>query len=417
MEIFLIEATEVLDKVLENRAELARNLGDREALRSARRQFHTIKGSGRMVGLNELGELAYDVEKIHNRLLEEERAVTPAMLHLLDVAEANFRRWVGALQDKGDVYADPAELYAAIGAVEAELPSEFESGARPPAPSLPSVVPAAVAPVEPAAPVEAEVPDADLVPEPEPIVAAAAAEPVAWIESAEEDEEAGAEIIEFAPVGEMPAGAMRTTARRRRPTSSRSATCRCRPNSTRSSSTRRAVISRRSTASFAAAIRSATGAVRRNGAGEPYALRHPSGRWLPADCADGPGTGALSDRAAAAAVPLADGGAAGARRCRGRASGIPRARQVERRSFNATDVAIAAEIQQELEAVRQSALAAPAAFGEMPGGGEPAKTTATEFVPAVARSGRAAVIGGDRPDPPRAESGRAGGGGDGRARW
>ena len=80
MEIFLIEATEVLDKVLENRAELERNLGDREALRSARRQFHTIKGSGRMVGLDELGELAYDVEKIHNRLLEEERDVTPAML-------------------------------------------------------------------------------------------------------------------------------------------------------------------------------------------------------------------------------------------------------------------------------------------------------------------------------------------------
>jgi chemosensory pili system protein ChpA (sensor histidine kinase/response regulator) len=241
MEIFLIEATEVLDKVLENRAELARNLGDREALRSARRQFHTIKGSGRMVGLNELGELAYDVEKVHNRLLEEERAVTPAMLHLLDVAEADFRRWVGALQDKGDVYADPAELYAAIGAVEAELPSEFESDAHPPAPSVPEAAavvasavetpltsrappesvpefdlsalgseeaPVALAPADSAAPVEAEVPAAVLVPETDSIVAAATAEPVAWIESAEEDEDAGAEIIEFTPVGEMPAGAM-----------------------------------------------------------------------------------------------------------------------------------------------------------------------------------------------------------------
>ena len=130
LEIFLIEATEVLDAVLENRAELERNPGDREALRSARRQFHTIKGSGRMVGLNELGELAYDVEKIHNRLLEEEYDVTPAMLELLDVAEANFRQWVGALQDKGDVYADPAALYAAIGRVEAELPAEFEPTRR-----------------------------------------------------------------------------------------------------------------------------------------------------------------------------------------------------------------------------------------------------------------------------------------------
>ncbi len=69
--------TEVLDAVVENRAQLERNPGDREALRSARRQFHTIKGSGRMVGLSELGELAYDVEKIHNRLLEEEPVSCP----------------------------------------------------------------------------------------------------------------------------------------------------------------------------------------------------------------------------------------------------------------------------------------------------------------------------------------------------
>ena len=41
-----------------------------------RRGFHTLKGSGRMVGLMDLGEIAYDVEKIHNRLLEEERPVT-----------------------------------------------------------------------------------------------------------------------------------------------------------------------------------------------------------------------------------------------------------------------------------------------------------------------------------------------------
>ena len=101
--------------------ELERNPGDREALRTVRRQFHTLKGSGRMVGLTELGELAFDVEKIHNRLLEEERAVTPAVLAMIDVAETSFRRWVGALQRQRRVGADPAELHAAIGAVEAEL--------------------------------------------------------------------------------------------------------------------------------------------------------------------------------------------------------------------------------------------------------------------------------------------------------
>ena len=101
LEIYLIEAAEVLDTVAASRGELERNPNDREALRSARRQFHTLKGSGRMVGLTEFGDVAWDVEKIHNRLLEEEHAVTPAALAMIEVAETNFRRWVGALKDTG----------------------------------------------------------------------------------------------------------------------------------------------------------------------------------------------------------------------------------------------------------------------------------------------------------------------------
>ena len=153
LEIYLIEAAEVLDTVATNRAELERNPGDREALRSARRQFHTLKGSGRMVGLTELGELAWAVEKVHNRLLEEERAVSPAALAMIEVAETNFRRWIGALKDTGSVAADPAELHAAIGRVEAELPADAES-----APQTPVVVAVRELP---------------------PVSAAAAAEPVA----------------------------------------------------------------------------------------------------------------------------------------------------------------------------------------------------------------------------------------------
>ena len=41
---------------------LTRNSGDREALAVVRRQFHTLKGSGRMVGLTHLGDIAYEVE-------------------------------------------------------------------------------------------------------------------------------------------------------------------------------------------------------------------------------------------------------------------------------------------------------------------------------------------------------------------
>ncbi|HEX9301912.1 MAG TPA: Hpt domain-containing protein [Casimicrobiaceae bacterium] len=152
LDIYLTEAGEVLDTVAEHRRILEENHGDREALRTVRRQFHTLKGSGRMVGLTELGEIAFEVEKIHNRLLEEERVVTPAVLAMIDVAERSFRQWVAELSRSGRVVADPALLHAAIHTVEAELPAGRESALTPTPPAPPPETPAAVhAPAPPAA--------------------------------------------------------------------------------------------------------------------------------------------------------------------------------------------------------------------------------------------------------------------------
>ena len=127
VDIYLTEAGEVLDTVAEHRRTLVHNPGDREALRTVRRGFHTLKGSGRMVGLTELGELAFDVEKILNRLLEDERAVTPTVLEMIDVAERSFRAWVTDLRQHGRVRPDPAALHAAILAIEAQLPGGRDS--------------------------------------------------------------------------------------------------------------------------------------------------------------------------------------------------------------------------------------------------------------------------------------------------
>ena len=52
LEIYVTEAAEVLDHVDDQRRTLESNAGDREALREVRRSFHTLKGSGRMVGLD-----------------------------------------------------------------------------------------------------------------------------------------------------------------------------------------------------------------------------------------------------------------------------------------------------------------------------------------------------------------------------
>ena len=124
LDIYLTEADEVLDTVAEHLAVLEHAPGDRDALVTIRRQFHTLKGSGRMVGLTELGELAWGVERVHNRLLEEERRVTPALLVLVRVAEASFRSWVHELRDTGRFATDASPLLAAIRAVESEFPAD-----------------------------------------------------------------------------------------------------------------------------------------------------------------------------------------------------------------------------------------------------------------------------------------------------
>ncbi|MCC6869270.1 MAG: Hpt domain-containing protein [Burkholderiales bacterium] len=135
LEIYLFEATEVLDGVERQHQALQENPGDREALRVVRRGFHTLKGSGRMVGLTELGEYAYEAERILNRLLEEERPVTPAVVAFVGVAQQSFRDWVDALTAQGRVVSDPRPLRSAIVAVERELP-----GYEPPAPATVNVI-------------------------------------------------------------------------------------------------------------------------------------------------------------------------------------------------------------------------------------------------------------------------------------
>jgi chemosensory pili system protein ChpA (sensor histidine kinase/response regulator) len=126
LEIYLTEAGDVLDTVAAQATQLKAHPDDREALRTVRRGFHTLKGSGRMVGLTDLGEFAFAVEKVHNRVLEEELPVTPAMIQLIDVAQSAFRGWIDALQRHRRVTPDGRLLNAAIARVYAELPGSSD---------------------------------------------------------------------------------------------------------------------------------------------------------------------------------------------------------------------------------------------------------------------------------------------------
>ncbi|UWN50102.1 hypothetical protein ASALC70_02320 [Alcanivorax sp. ALC70] len=75
IEIFVEEAGEVLEALDQYFPRWAANTSDETALVEFRRAFHTLKGSGRMVGATTVGELAWSIENMMNRVID--RSIEP----------------------------------------------------------------------------------------------------------------------------------------------------------------------------------------------------------------------------------------------------------------------------------------------------------------------------------------------------
>ncbi|WMS85880.1 Hpt domain-containing protein [Pleionea litopenaei] len=71
LEIFLEEAEEELASINELFPLLQENHDDEESLTTIRRSFHTLKGSGRLVGASLAGELAWSIENMLNRVMDD----------------------------------------------------------------------------------------------------------------------------------------------------------------------------------------------------------------------------------------------------------------------------------------------------------------------------------------------------------
>jgi chemosensory pili system protein ChpA (sensor histidine kinase/response regulator) len=84
IEIFLEEAEEVLETIEEFWPIYKANQSDEEALSTTRRAFHTLKGSGRMVSAEDLGETAWSIENMFNRMIDNTIEVTPNFLSIVD---------------------------------------------------------------------------------------------------------------------------------------------------------------------------------------------------------------------------------------------------------------------------------------------------------------------------------------------
>ncbi|MFH1818222.1 MAG: Hpt domain-containing protein [Pseudomonadota bacterium] len=117
LEIFLEEANEVLAAMGEASEACQANPDDQAALTVIRRGFHTLKGSGRMVGLDELGETAWRHEQLMNGWLAENKPVSGDLLRLVGRARGVFQDWVNALQNNQPASLPVPALLAAVDRV------------------------------------------------------------------------------------------------------------------------------------------------------------------------------------------------------------------------------------------------------------------------------------------------------------
>ncbi|WP_210760733.1 Hpt domain-containing protein, partial [Azohydromonas sediminis] len=101
-EIFLDEAREVMAGAREALAALSRAPEDLAELTTVRRAFHTLKGSSRMVGLNDFGEAGWACEQLYNARLAEAPRADDDLLGFTHDALAYLGDWVEAIAQRRD---------------------------------------------------------------------------------------------------------------------------------------------------------------------------------------------------------------------------------------------------------------------------------------------------------------------------
>ncbi|MBA2965248.1 MULTISPECIES: Hpt domain-containing protein [Ramlibacter] len=152
LEIFLEEAREVVGNGLAALETLASNPADVAELTTLRRAFHTLKGSSRMVGLNEFGEAGWSMEQVLNTWLADQRPASDKLCTLATEALRAFGRWVDDIAARNNAAWKAGMFRVAADALRNDdrlLPIGLPDAAAAPQPELPSAAAGApeVAPV------------------------------------------------------------------------------------------------------------------------------------------------------------------------------------------------------------------------------------------------------------------------------
>jgi two-component system, chemotaxis family, sensor kinase CheA len=136
IEIFRIEAQELLEQIEQGLLDLTHNPGDKELVATVFRALHTLKGSGAMFGFDTLAEFTHHCETAFDRVRKSEvpatRELVTAVLNAMDHMRALAERRVVAAAD-GDLLLAALErvVGAGTGTEGAVPPADTGSGAAP----------------------------------------------------------------------------------------------------------------------------------------------------------------------------------------------------------------------------------------------------------------------------------------------
>lgn len=117
VEIFIEEAVEVLGELHTYLPQWKANSNDEEALAVVRRSFHTLKGSGRLLGANLIGEFAWKFENILNRIIDNKITISASVYNVLDEALAVLPQLIEQLKGNREPIDNIAQLMASADAI------------------------------------------------------------------------------------------------------------------------------------------------------------------------------------------------------------------------------------------------------------------------------------------------------------
>ncbi|NRA42940.1 MAG: Hpt domain-containing protein, partial [Pseudomonadales bacterium] len=126
VEIFIEEAEEVEQTINDYLPQLESTQSNNEAITEIRRSYHTLKGSGRMVGAEDIGEFAWSVERMLNRIIEDGLTISDNALLIVQQATQLLPNMIDCFKSMFAVRQDV--LQAMIARADAEWAGEVFAG-------------------------------------------------------------------------------------------------------------------------------------------------------------------------------------------------------------------------------------------------------------------------------------------------